>query len=101
MCSDRTSPGNAALCCECCYHASMAERSITIRHVPETVHRRLASRAAEEGRSLQEFVLGELVRIAERPSAADLIARIRARKAAAPTALSADRIVEHRDADRR
>lgn len=79
----------------------MTERSVTIRHVPETVHRQLASRAAREGKSLQEFVLGELVRIAERPSTSELLDRVRARKSATRTELPAERILEHRTADRR
>ncbi len=79
----------------------MVERSVTIRHVPEMVHRQLRSRAVREGKSLQEFVLGELVRLAERPSPSELVDRIRARKAATRTELPAERILDHRAADRR
>jgi hypothetical protein len=50
---------------------------------------------------MQEYLLGELTRVADRPSAPDLIARIRARKAITGTTLDAERIVSHRDADRR
>ena len=72
-----------------------------MRHVPEPVHRELASRAAREGKSLQEFVLGQLVRLTERPTTSELVDRIRARKTATKTNLPADRILKHRNADRR
>lgn len=76
-------------------------KSITVRHVPEPVHRELASRAAREGKSLQEFLLAQLVRLTERPTTSELLERIRARKTATRTELPAERILEHRDADRR
>jgi len=79
----------------------MPSRSITVRNVPARVHRELAGRAAQRGQSLQEYVLSELTRVADRPSASALVARIRARKAVTGTRLDADRIVSHRDADRR
>jgi antitoxin FitA-like protein len=47
--------------------ASMAIQ-ITIRHVPEKVRDDLASRAALQGKSMQEFLRGELERMAARPS---------------------------------
>lgn len=80
----------------------MAERtSITVRNVPESVHRELTARAARRGRSLQEYLLAELERLTERPSAEDLVARIRARKAATGSHMSAEDILAARDADRR
>lgn len=72
-----------------------------MRHVPEPVHRELASRAAREGKSLQEFILGQLVRLTERPTMSELVDRIRGRKTATKTELAADRILEHRNAERR
>lgn len=57
-------------------------------------------RAARQGQSLQEFVLGELVRASQRPSSAELLERIRSRKAATGTRFPAERILAHRDADR-
>ncbi len=58
---------------------------IQVRNVPDAIHRRLKSRAAEEGVSLSDFVLEELRRIAERPSRREILARIAARE---PVALS-------------
>jgi len=52
---------------------------IQIRNVPETVHRRLKSRAALEGLSLSEFLLKEIEQVAERPSLKELAERLAAR----------------------
>ena len=53
--------------------------SITIRNVPDEVRDELAARAARSGRSLQEFLSAEFVRIASTPSAAESAARARTR----------------------
>lgn len=52
---------------------------IQIRDVPEDVHRTLKARAAAEGRTLSDFVLVELVRLARTPAPEELDERIRAR----------------------
>lgn len=75
--------------------------SITIRDIPDEVRDELASRAALAGRSLQEHLRKELIELARRPSAETLMARVRARKRATGSELSAESIVAHRDADRR
>lgn len=51
-------------------------KMIQVRHVPDAVHRRLKARAALDGRSLSDFLLAELQRIAERPTRAELLARL-------------------------
>jgi plasmid stability protein len=75
--------------------------SITIRNVPDDVRDELASRAALAGRSLQEHLLAELTALARRPSVEALVARVRTRKEATGGALPAERILAHRDGDRR
>ena len=55
---------------------------ITIRGVPEKVRDELAARAALRGQSMQEFLRGELERIASRPSLDALRRRVRDRKRA-------------------
>ena len=50
-------------------------RSIQIRRVPDRVHRTLRARAAAAGLSLSDYLLQELVRVAERPPVADMLAR--------------------------
>ncbi len=74
---------------------------ITIRDVPERVRDELASRAALERKSMQEYLKGELERLAARPSIDAWIERVRARKRAAGTRVSSKEILRHRDADRR
>ena len=76
-------------------------KSITIRHVPDSVRDELAARAARQGQSMQEFVLGQLQRIVDTPSMDVLMGTMRARKRATDTHISADRMIELRDADRR
>lgn len=75
--------------------------SITIRDVPDETRDELAARAALTGRSLQEYLRARLVEFARQPEAETLIARIRARKSATESDLSADEILSYRDEDRR
>ncbi len=74
---------------------------ITIRDVPDAVRRELAARAALQGRSMQEYLLAELRRLATRPSLERALERTRERKARTGTTLTASEILGHRDADRR
>ena len=75
--------------------------SITIRDVPDDVRDELAARARRSGRSLQEYLRSELVELADRPDPEALLARVRERKQRTGSRLSAEQILEHRDADRR
>jgi hypothetical protein len=52
---------------------------IQIRDVPETVRDELARKAAAAGQSMQSYLLGELTRLAERPSMAEIAQRAQAR----------------------
>ncbi len=52
---------------------------IQIRDVPETVRDEIARKAAAAGQSMQAYLLGELTRLAERPSMAEIIQRAQAR----------------------
>ena len=74
---------------------------ITIRNVPEDVRDELAAKAAERRQSMQEYLRGELERLAEKPSVSTLLEEIRRRKAAAGTHVSAAEILAARDADRK
>ena len=74
---------------------------ITIRDVPENVRDELAARAALQGKSMQEFLRGELERMAARPTVGAWLGEIRKRKNVAQTRVSAKKILRHRDADRR
>jgi len=74
---------------------------ITIRDVSESVRDELAARAASQGKSMQEFLRGELERLAMRPSIDAWLRQVRARKRATQTRVSSARILASRDADRR
>ena len=75
--------------------------SITIRNVPDKARDELAARAARTGRSLQEYLRAQLVELASRPDAEAVLAKIRERKQRTGTRLPAEKILAHRDADRR
>lgn len=75
--------------------------AITIRDVPDDVRDELAARAARSGRSLQEYLRQHLIEVAARPDVADIVERIRKRVEQTGTVVTADEIVEWRDAERR
>jgi plasmid stability protein len=74
--------------------------SVTIRDVPDATRDELAARAARAGQSLQEFLRAQLVELARRPSPDALWDRVQHRILATGSRLSADAILELRDADR-
>ena len=73
---------------------------ITIRGVPEAVRDELAVRAALQRQSMQEFLRGELERIASRPSVEVWLQEVRERKAAMRTQVPTSAILAARDTDR-
>ena len=73
---------------------------ITIRGVPEEVRDELAVRAALERQSMQEFLRGELERIASRPSVSAWLREVRTRKAVTGTRVTPATILDARNADR-
>lgn len=75
--------------------------SLTIRDVPNEARDELAARARRSGRSLQEYLRAELIELARRPDPTVLLGRVRDRKQRTGSRLTADRILAHRDADRR
>lgn len=75
--------------------------SITIRNVSQEVRDEIAARAEREGKSMQEFLRGELDRIAATPSMDNWLDAVRQRKAAYGTQLNPGQILEARDADRK
>ena len=74
--------------------------SITIRNVPDDTRDELAARAARSGRSLQEYLRGEMIERARTPEIETLAARVEARKRVYGTKLSDEKIVKIRDAAR-
>jgi plasmid stability protein len=54
-------------------------KMIQVRNVPDSLHRRLKSKAALEGLSLSDFLLREMEDVAERPTMKELAERIASR----------------------
>lgn len=75
--------------------------AITIRNVPEHVRAELAARAARSGRSLQEYLLGELADLAATPDPDDWIEQVRAHAREHGGILTIAEILADKDADRR
>jgi hypothetical protein len=54
-------------------------KMIQVRNVPDELHRSLKERAAREGTTMSDLILGELPRLAQRPSPAQVLERVRRR----------------------
>jgi antitoxin FitA len=63
---------------------------IQIRDVPESVRDELARKAATAGQSMQAYLLGELTKLAERPSMAEIVRRAQARANATGSTVTMD-----------
>ncbi|HUV19818.1 MAG TPA: hypothetical protein VMW33_15160 [Ilumatobacteraceae bacterium] len=74
--------------------------AITIRDVPNETRDQLAERAAASGRSLQQYLRAELIRLAERPDNLAIVTRAQARVRQTGDGLTGERILELLDADR-
>ena len=88
-----------AFCMRELHFSSMA--SITVRDIPEATRSELAARAARSGRSLQEYLRGEMIELARRPDVHALLASARDRKARTGSKLNSRQILVHRDRDRK
>lgn len=65
---------------------------IQLRHVPDDLHRRLKARAALAGLSLSDYLLQEVRRAAERPTVAELRARL-TKRAPVITRVSPEKVI--------
>ena len=72
--------------------------TMQIRNVPEETSRVLKAKAAAEGRSLSDYLLSELERIAHRPTRQEVLARVeqRGRVAVPPAASTVAEVREER-----
>lgn len=75
--------------------------AITIRDVPEETRNELAARAARSGRSLQEYLRGQLVELAARPDRATVLSRMTERVRREQVRLPAEDILDAKAADKR
>jgi plasmid stability protein len=62
--------------CAACAHVLHMSKMIQIRHVPDTLHRRLRARAALAGMSLSDYLRRELEAAAERLTPGELRERL-------------------------
>ena len=86
-------------CLQCSYNACMP--AVTIRDVPDDTRDMLASRAAQRGQSLQEYLRSALIDLASQADIGELIANARARKASTDAGLNTSEILQHLSADRK
>src|ERR1700734_3945032 len=90
--------GNFALDMLCtCVHVLNMTVMIQIRNVPDTLHRRLKSRAALAGMSLSDYLLNEIRVAAERPTLGELQARLERRSGMTPSIAPAQMVRAERD----
>jgi plasmid stability protein len=80
-----------------CNYLVCISTMIQIRNVPDSLHRRLKSRAALAGKSLSEYLLDEIRETADRPTIAELRARLAQRSPVAPSQDPAQAIRVGRD----
>jgi antitoxin FitA len=76
-------------------------KMIQLRNVPDALHRTLKARAAMAGISLSGYLLAEIREVAERPTLAELRARLLTRKPVALSFDTADIVQEERLGDDR
>ena len=74
---------------------------IQIRHVPDDLHRRLKLRAIAEGKSLSDYLLGEIRRVAEAPTVEEIRTRLAALPPLRTRVAPADAVRAERDRERR
>ena len=55
-------------------------KMIQIRNVPDDLHRTLKVRAAKAGMTLSDYLLSEIEQVAERPTLAEMMERLRSRE---------------------
>lgn len=63
--------------CFICFHHYHMSTMIQIRNVPKSVHKAAKARAAMEGLTLSDFALAALREAVEKPTLAEISARIR------------------------
>jgi len=72
-------------------------KMVQIRNVPDALHRKLKVRAATSGQTLSDYLLGEMERLAARPTREEMLARIHSRSRVTLKTPAAAAIREERD----
>jgi plasmid stability protein len=70
---------------------------VQIRNVPDPLHRKLKARAADAGKTLSDYLLAELERLAARPTREEMLAKLHQRKRVSLRTRAAVVIREERD----
>jgi plasmid stability protein len=78
-------------------HVLGMSKMIQIRNVPDALHRKLKARAAMLGKSLSDYLLSEMDRIAALPTREEMVARLHSRKPAKLSVPAAKVIRRERD----
>jgi len=79
------------------WHHFFMAKMIQVRNVPDRLHRELVRRARERGETLTQYVESVLEREVRRPSAGEILRRIRSRATVALERPVADLIREDRE----
>ena len=82
---------------EAWHYVEYMTRMIQIRNVPDDLHRLLKSRAALAGQSLSDYLLEELMRVAQRPTLRELAERIKSRSQVTPPVSPAEALRVERE----
>lgn len=72
-------------------------KMIQLRHVPDSLHQQLKSRAALAGLSLSDYLIREARKIVERPSNEEIFSRLGRRTRVTPRVSPADAVRRERD----
>lgn len=72
-------------------------KMIQLRNVPDGLHRKLKARAALEGMSLSDYLIGEIRQIAARPTLGELRERLHQRARVTLPLLPADAVRAERN----
>ena len=72
-------------------------KMIQVRNVPDALHRKLKARAALQGKSLSDYLLAEMARVAALPTREEMIARLHARTRTTLSAPAAQVLREERE----
>ena len=73
-------------------------KMIQLRHVPDSLHQQLKSRAALAGMSLSDYLIREARKSVERPTDEEIFERLQRRARVTPRIKPADAVRRERDA---
>ena len=80
-----------------CNYPYYMSKMIQLRHVPDALHRQLKARAALSGLPLSDYLIREVKKLAEQPTAEEMHARLRTRAVYRGKLSPADMVRQERD----